>query len=93
MQVASRFVSKEESRLGNDRASDADKLLLSAGKLTRIQVFFADDLETIERVSHECGALAFAIFAIRQRNVEVLINREIIEQMILLNNETNLLVA
>src|SRR4029453_19175288 len=93
MKVASRFVSKEKSGVGNDRASDADKLLLSAGKLTRVQVFFADDLETIERVGHECGALAFAIFAIRQRNVEVLVNRKIVEQVILLKDETDLLVA
>ena len=34
MEVAGWFVSKEELGLGNDRASDAHKLLLSAGNIT-----------------------------------------------------------
>src|SRR5438067_553251 len=92
VQVSRGFISEQKLGLGNNRPRNTDELLLPAGKLTRIQIFFANDLETVERVGHERGALAFTIPAIRQRYIEVLVNGEVIEQMILLEHEADLLV-
>src|SRR5207247_11051937 len=87
-----RFICEQKLRSGDDRPGNADQLLLSTRKLAWIQIFFTDDLETVEHVGYECGALACAVPAIRQRYIEILVNREIIEQMILLKSETDLLV-
>ena len=67
--------------LGDDRACDADQLLLAAGKLARIKILFPDDVEAIERVGDDRGALAFAVRAIGERDVEVLVDRQVVEQM------------
>ncbi len=93
MEVAGRFVGEDELRLGDDRARDADELLLAAGELAGIEILFPDDGETIERVGDEGAALRFAVAAIRERDVEVLVNRQVIEQVVVLENETDLLVA
>src|SRR5437867_10283818 len=74
VQVSRRLVGEQQLRFGDDRTRNADQLLLSAGKLTRIQIFFADDLETVERVGHQRSALTFAVSAIGERDVEVLVN-------------------
>src|SRR5438034_5686042 len=92
VQISSGFVGEEKFRFSNNGPCNTDQLLLPAGKLARIQIFFADDLKTVEHVGHESSALAFAVPAIRQRYVEVLVNREVIEQMILLKHEADLLV-
>src|SRR6266566_5515813 len=64
VQVSRGFVSEQKLGLSNNRPRNTDELLLPAGKLTRIQIFFSDDLETVERVGHQSGALAFTIPAI-----------------------------
>ena len=68
-------------------------MLLPAGKLARIQVFFADDLKTIERVAHQRGAFTLTIMPVGERNIEVLVNGQIVEQMILLEDEADLFVS
>src|SRR5439155_26228558 len=92
VQVSGWFISEQKLRLGDDRSRNADQLLLSAGKLTRIQILFADDLKTVEDVRYHRGAFALFVVAIRQRDIEVLVNREIIEQVILLEHESDLLI-
>src|SRR5207249_7351067 len=82
VQVSRGFVSEQKLGLSNNRPRNTDELLLPAGKLTRIQIFFSDDLETVERVGHQSGALAFTIPAIRQRYIELLVYGDVIEQMI-----------
>src|SRR6266566_2592142 len=93
VQVSRGFVSEQKLRFGDDRACNTYQLLLATGKLTRIQIFFADDLETVERVGHQSSALAFAVAPIGERDIEVLVNREVIEQVILLKHEADLLVS
>src|SRR5882724_4517876 len=93
VQIASWLIRQQQFGRGNDGAGYSDELLLAAGKLPRIQIFFADNLKTIERVGHECGAFALTIMPIRERNIEVLVNRQIVEQMILLENESDLLIS
>src|SRR5881394_625158 len=93
MQIASWLIRQQQSRRGYDGAGYSNELLLATGKLPRIQIFFADNLKTIERVGHERGAFALTIMPIRKWNIEVLVNRQIIEQMILLENESDLLIS
>ena len=55
--------------------------------------FFADDLKTIERVRYSRRALVLADLSIRERDLEIFVNGQIVEQMILLKNEADLFVA
>ena len=93
VKISSRFVRQNQFRIGNDRARDTDELLLAAGQLARKQIFFGHDLKTIERVRHNRRSLVLADFSIRKRDLEIFVNRQIVEQMILLENETDLFVA
>src|SRR5437762_13874914 len=93
MQIASWLIRQQQSRRGYDGAGYSNELLLATGKLPRIQIFFADNLKTIERVGHERGTFALTIMPIRKRNIEILVNRQIVEQMILLENESDLLIS
>ena len=58
VEVAGRLVGEEEFRARDERAGDADELLLAAGELAREEVLLADDLEAVERVRDERRALA-----------------------------------
>ena len=93
MEVAGRLVGQDELRLGDDRARDADELLLSTGELARVEIFFPDDREAIEGVGDKRGAFGFAVTAIGKGNVEILVNGQVVEQVVVLKNETDLLVA
>ena len=93
MEVAGRFVGQDEFWFGDDCACDADQLLLAAGELARVKVLFADDREAIEGIGDERGAFRFAVASIGERDVEVLVNRQVIEQIVVLENETDLLVT
>src|SRR4051812_432236 len=93
MEVAGRFVGEDELRLGNDRPCDADELLLATGELARVEIFFPDDGKAIERIGNERGPLRFAVTAIGKGDVEILVNRQVIKQVVVLKNEADLLVA
>ena len=56
----------------DDRAGNADQLLLSAGKLAGVEIFLADNLETVERVGHHALPLAARNVFIGKRQVDVL---------------------
>ena len=68
-------------------------MLLPAGELARVEIFFPDDGEAIERVGDERGALRFAVTPIGKGDVEILVNGQVVEQVVVLENETDLLVA
>ena len=93
MQISRWLIGKQKFGLGDDGAGYANQLLLPAGKLARIQVLFADDLKTIERVAHQRGAFTLTIMPVGERNIEVLVNGQIVEQMILLEDEADLFVS
>ena len=50
-------------------------------------------METIERSGHDAGTFGFAEPSIRKRDVEVLVNGQIVEQVITLEDESDLFVA
>ena len=47
VQIAGGLVSEDHFRTGNHRSGHGYELLLSAGELIRVEVLFADDLESI----------------------------------------------
>ena len=59
MEIAGRFVGQDQFRIGNDRARDADELLLTAGELARIKILLRHHLEAIERVGDDRGCARF----------------------------------
>ena len=77
----------------DDGARDGDELLLSARELAGIQVLLADDVEPIEDVADHAVAIGFLDVAVRQRHVEVLVHRQVIEQVIALEHEADVLLV
>ena len=51
MKISSRLVGQNQFWVGNDRACDTHELLLAAGKLARIQIFFRYHLKAKERAA------------------------------------------
>src|SRR5262245_3111577 len=93
MQIARRLVGQNEFRFGDDGAGHGHKLLLPTGQLAGEQVFLPDDLETVQRVSHDSLALRPFDVTIRKRDVEILRDSQIVEQMKLLEDKTNVLLV
>ena len=72
----------------------ATSLLLSSGKLIRIERFLAHDLEAVEDVRHQLPWRSDLLdVAIRQRQIEILLDGEVIEQMILLEDKAHVLLV
>src|SRR5947207_7056959 len=93
MQIARRLVREKELGLGNNGARHADELLLPTGELARVKVLLADHAEAIERVAHDCLTLRFLHVAVGKWNVEVLGDCEIVDQMVLLKDESDVLLV
>src|SRR5438045_607773 len=74
-------------------ARDADELLLSARQLVRIQVLLADDLEAVEDVGHHALTILAAHVTVRERNLQVLVHRQVVEQVIALKHEADVLLV
>src|SRR5439155_9013365 len=77
----------------DDGTRHGDELLLAAGELPREQVFLRDDPEPVERVGHERLALALLDVAIGQRDVQVLRDGEVVEQVVLLKHKPHVLLV
>ena len=92
MKVAGRFVGQDQFRIRDHRAGDADQLLLSAGKLARIQILFPDDVKSIQRVADNRIAPGLVHVPVGERDIQVLVDRQIVEQVIVLKNEPDLFV-
>jgi len=66
---------------------------LPPGQLVRVEVLLSDDREPVEDVAHHALALRFLDVAVGERNVEVLVDREVIEQVIALEHEPDVLLV
>src|SRR5690349_12025324 len=93
VQVARRLVGEEERGAGDDGAGDANELLLAAGELAREEVLLADDAEPVERVGDERLPLRLAHAAVLERDVEVLGDGEVVEEVVLLEDEADVAAA
>src|SRR5205823_5393833 len=69
------------------------KLLLTARQLARIEILLADDLKAVEDVGDDRSALVLLDVPVRERHVEVLGDREISEQVVLLKHEADVLLV
>src|SRR5690348_13874827 len=73
----------------NHSTRDANELLLSTGKLAREEILFRHDLKAIERIRHHTLALMSRDVLIGKREVDILRDGEIIEQVITLKNHSD----
>ena len=76
-------------RAGDHGSGDADELLLTAGQLTRIEIFLADDLKAIEHVGDQRLAILPGDVAVRERHLEVLVDRQVVQQVVALEDEAD----
>ena len=56
-----------------------------------IQVLLADDLEPVEHVADQALALGLLHVAVGERHVEVLVDRQVVEQVVALEDEADVL--
>src|SRR5437868_13964000 len=89
VQVPRRLIRQDQLRVSDDRAGYGHKLLLTSRKLTGIEILLADDMEAVERVGHHRLPLRALHVAVGERNIEIFGNRQIIEQMVLLEYESD----
>ena len=73
----------------DDGAGDADELLLAAGELRRVEVFFADDVELVQCVRHESLALGAGDVLVGERQVDVLGDGQVVEQVVALEDHAD----
>src|ERR1041385_7908707 len=92
MKVTRRLVRENQTRISNYCARDADQLLLSAGKLGRIEILLTDDLKSIERVADDRLAIFAAHVSVRQRQFQILEHSLIVEQVVTLKDEADVFV-
>ena len=76
-------------RARNHRPRHPDELLLAARKLIRVEVLLAHDAEAVERVGHQRLPLRRRQIAIAERHLQVLRDRQIVEQVVLLEDEAD----
>src|SRR5690606_35555820 len=88
VEIAGWLVGEDELWIGNQGAGDADELLLAAGELAWVEVSLPDDVKAIEHIAHDALALLLRRVAIGERHFEILIDREVVEEVITLENET-----
>ncbi len=89
VQIARRLVRQDERGLGDHGARDADELLLAAGELAGIEILLAHDAEAVERVADQALALGRLDVAVGERQVEVLVDREVVDQVVALEDEAD----
>src|SRR5690606_10407462 len=94
VEVTGRLVGEQDRRPADERAGDRDALLLAAGKLRRVVPQAMRHAHALERLEH--ALLAFLLAqagAIRQRQFDVLEDREVADQVERLEDEADLAVA
>ena len=93
MKVTGGLVREDHLRVGDDRAGDAHQLLLPAGQLIRIQILLSHDLKPIKDVGHHALTIFAADIPVRERNLQVLVHRQVVEQVIALKHEPDMLLV
>src|ERR1044072_2945261 len=93
IKVGRRFVREEDRRLARESARDRNTLLLTAGELAGQMFGAMAHADALQRFEHETFTLARTHAAISQRQLDVLINREIADEVEALEDESDLAVA
>src|SRR5436190_16497298 len=93
IEVARRFVGEQDRRLTRESARHRDTLLLTTGKLTRKMLRTMAHADALQRFEDKLLALTRGHPAISERQLDVLINGEVADQVKALENESDLAVA
>jgi hypothetical protein len=93
VQVARRLVGEDDFRARHHRSRDRNELLLPARQLAGIQVLLSHDPEPVEGVGDERLALRALDVPVRERDVEVFGDGEAVQQVVLLEDETDVLLV
>jgi len=90
VKIARRLISKNELGILDYGAGHTDQLLLSSGQLIGKKILFADNAEAVQRVTNQAGALLVWNIPIGQRNLQVFVYREVIDQVVALKYEADI---
>src|SRR5690606_36027137 len=93
VQAAGRLVGQHDARVRDDRPRDGDLLLLPAGELSRVEILLADDLESVENLGDAGLTLLARHVAVRQRDVQILVDGQVVEQMEVLEHEADVVLV
>src|SRR5438552_58841 len=88
VEVSRRLVGEEDLRARHKSPRDRDELLLAPGELRRVEVLLADDVEPVERFGHESGPLGGLDVLVGEREFQVLVDGQVVEQVVALEDET-----
>src|SRR5665213_1614219 len=88
--VAGGLVGQDQLRPGEECPGPAAQVLMAAGQLGGVEVFFPDDMKTVEHIADDALALFLGDVAIRERNLQVLVNGEVIEEVVILEDEPDI---
>src|ERR1051326_6286526 len=89
MKVSRGLVREQEPGLVYDGTGNADKLLLASGKLVGIQIFFGDDLKTVQSVSNQSLPLFARDIFVGKGQVDVFLHGKVVEEMIALEDHAD----
>src|SRR5437899_3861157 len=93
VEIAGRLVGEDQGRRVDQCARHGHELLLAARELPWEEIFLRDDSESVQRVGNQRVALALLDVAVRQRDIEVLGDRKVVEQVVLLKHEPDVLLV
>jgi len=71
VEVAGGLIGEDELRVHHHGAGHSDELLLSAGKLVGVEVFFPNDREAVQDVAHQAQAFVARDVFVGKRNLEI----------------------
>jgi hypothetical protein len=89
VEIAGGLIGQNEFGILDDRAGDTDQLLLAAGKLAGEKIFFGNDVEAVESVADKAGAFFLGDIFVGERDFEVFVDGEIVDEMVGLEDETD----
>jgi hypothetical protein len=89
MKIPCGLIGQNDARISSYSSCDAYQLLLSTGQLVRKKIFLPDDLKAVEYVAHNGRTLGPGHISIRERHVNILLHRQVVEQVILLKHEAD----
>ena len=93
VQVSGRLIREQNGWIAAQGASHRDALLLTAGELRRIVLHAMRHADALQRLMHALLALRAGHAAIGERQLDVLIHRQIADQVERLEDEADLAIA
>src|SRR5207249_10174700 len=89
MQIPGGLISQQQARTSNNRAGHRDQLLEAAREPTGKDIPASNHADSIQHVGHQRLAFRLSDVTIGKWNIEILRHGQIVEQMELLEDESN----